>query len=82
MDEESPDDKKEFKLLGSDLNEDVYAMDDIAEDHADFTSGKSPIRVQTTTINKTNQQIEYNIDKVSVETTEKSTVNMSAAAYA
>lgn len=43
--DDSPDKKREFKLLGSDLNEDVYVEDDIAEDHADFTSGKSPIRV-------------------------------------
>ena len=42
---------KEFKLVESELNEEI-PDDDIAIDQGEMTLGKSPIRVQTTTVNK------------------------------
>ena len=42
---------KEFKLAESELNEEIVD-DDLAIDQGEMTLGKSPIRVQTTTVNK------------------------------
>lgn len=76
--------KKEFKLDRSELDDDLFAEDDLAAD--EFKETQSPtIRVQTTTFNKSSQhKLEVN-ETVSmndtVSLTNHSSMNMGGAAY-
>ena len=78
--------REEFKLADSDLNEEGFADDA----NQSLALSKSPIRVQTKTINKSNQSLgnnngdETNSKGTHIDgsVTEVSTIGMGPAAYA